>query len=163
MIVPETNFKIKSGPDWDDLKTSEIFVEKRVLIVSLPGAFTPVCSSKQLPAYDKFYEEILSKGIDEIYILSVNDYYVMKAWFAELGIKNVKFIPDGDGSFTRDMDMLVNKPEQGFGMRSWRYAMIVDNKKVEKIFIEPGKNHLSNDNDPYVETTPEKILNYLNC
>jgi len=78
MIVPETNFKIKSGPDWDDLKTSEIFVEKRVLIVSLPGAFTPVCSSKQLPAYDKFYEEILSKGIDEIYILSVNDYYVMK-------------------------------------------------------------------------------------
>jgi peroxiredoxin len=161
MRIPINTFKVKSGPDWDDLTTDHIFENKRILIVSLPGAFTPVCSSKQLPSYDQHYEKIVSKGIDEIYILSVNDYFVMKAWFNELNIKNVKFIPDGNGSFTRDMDMLVNKPEQGFGMRSWRYAMIVDNKKVEKMFIEPGKNHLSNDNDPYVESNPEKVLDYL--
>ena len=99
--------------------------------------------------------------MDEVYCISVNDAFVMNAWARDLKIQNVKMIPDGDGAFTRSLNMLVNKPAQGFGMRSWRYSAFIDNKEVKQMFVEPGLNNLSNDDDPYEVSDPETMLRYL--
>ena len=173
MRVPYTNFKTRIGDDnavggctfiggeWKDVSTSDLFKGKKVVIFSLPGAFTPTCSGQQLPSYDEMYSQFKDKGIDDVYCISVNDAFVMNAWARDLGIKNVKMIPDGDGTFTRSMGMLVNKPKQGFGMRSWRYAAIVNNGTIENMFIEPGQNDFSDDDDPYTVSSPEHVLSKL--
>ena len=161
MIVPNKTFKFRVGPDWDDKSTDDLFKGKRVVVVSLPGAFTPTCSSKQLPKYEEMYDQFKAAGIDAVYCVSVNDAFVMNAWAKDLGVEKVEMVPDGDGVFTRGMNMLVDKPAQGFGLRSWRYAMVVDNKKVEKMFVEEGLNNLGLDDDPYTESTPENVLEYL--
>ena len=129
---------------------------------SLPGAFTPTCSGQQLPMYDTLYSKFKDQGFDEIYCISVNDAFVMNAWARDLKIENVKMIPDGCGTFTSNMGMLVAKPKQGFGMRSWRYAAVVNDGVVEKMFEEPGFNNFSDDDDPYVVSKPEIVKNYLN-
>ena len=149
------------GGEWKDVSTKELFGDKKVVIFSLPGAFTPTCSGEQLPTYDEMYSQFKEKGIDDVYCVSVNDAFVMNAWARDLGIKNVKMIPDGDGTFTRSMGMLVNKPKQGFGMRSWRYAAIVNNGTIENMFIEPGQNDFSDDDDPYTVSSPEHVLSKL--
>ena len=149
------------GGEWKDVSTSDLFKGKKVVIFSLPGAFTPTCSGQQLPSYDEMYSQFKDKGIDDVYCVSVNDAFVMNAWARDLGIKNVKMIPDGDGTFTRSMGMLVNKPKQGFGMRSWRYAAIVNNGTIENMFIEPGQNDFSDDDDPYTVSSPEHVLSKL--
>jgi len=132
-----------------------------VVVFALPGAFTPTCSSQQVPAYEELYEDIKAQGIDEVYCLSVNDAFVMNAWFNNQGIKKVKPIGDGEGVFTQGMGMLVNKPGQGFGMRSWRYSMLVDNGEVVKTFVEDGKNNASEDNDPFEVSDAQTMLTYL--
>ena len=149
------------GGEWKDVSTKELFGDKKVVIFSLPGAFTPTCSGEQLPTYDEMYSQFKDKGIDDVYCVSVNDAFVMNAWARDLGIKNVKMIPDGDGTFTRSMGMLVNKPKQGFGMRSWRYAAIVNDGTIEQMFIEPGQNDFSDDDDPYTVSSPEHVLSKL--
>ena len=149
------------GGEWKDVSTKELFGGKKVVIFSLPGAFTPTCSGQQLPTFDEMYSQFKDKGIDDVYCVSVNDAFVMNAWARDLGIKNVKMIPDGDGTFTRSMGMLVNKPKQGFGMRSWRYAAIVNNGTIENMFIEPGQNDFSDDDDPYTVSSPEHVLSKL--
>ena len=149
------------GGEWKDVSTKELFGDKKVVIFSLPGAFTPTCSGEQLPTYDEMYSQFKDKGIDDVYCVSVNDAFVMNAWARDLGIKNVKMIPDGDGTFTRSMGMLVNKPKQGFGMRSWRYAAFVNNGTIENMFIEPGQNDFSDDDDPYTVSSPEHVLSKL--
>jgi len=161
MIVPNKTFKFRVGPDWDEKSTDDLFKGKRVVVVSLPGAFTPTCSSKQLPKYEEMYDQFKAAGIDAVYCVSVNDAFVMNAWAKDLGVEKVEMVPDGDGVFTRGMNMLVDKPAQGFGLRSWRYAMVVNNKKVEKMFVEEGLNNLGLDDDPYTESTPEAVLEYL--
>jgi len=161
MIVPNKTFKFRVGPDWDDRTTDDLFKGKRVVVVSLPGAFTPTCSSKQLPKYEEMYDQFKEAGIDAVYCVSVNDAFVMNAWAKDLSVEKVEMVPDGDGVFTRGMNMLVDKPAQGFGLRSWRYAMVVNNKKVEKMFVEEGLNNLGLDDDPYTESTPEAVLEYL--
>jgi peroxiredoxin len=150
------------GGSWVDKTTDELFKNKRVLMFSLPGAFTPTCSGEELPSYDRHYNKFLENGIDDVYCISVNDAFVMNAWARDLEIKNVKMIPDGCGTFTRNMGMLVNKPTQGFGMRSWRYAVIINDNKVEAMFEEPGFNNFSDDDDPYEVSTPENVMKYLN-
>ena len=149
------------GGEWKDVSTKELFGDKKVVIFSLPGAFTPTCSGEQLPTYDEMYSQFKDKGIDDVYCVSVNDAFVMNAWARDLGIKNVKMLPDGDGTFTRSMGMLVNKPKQGFGMRSWRYAAIVNDGTIENMFIEPGQNDFSDDDDPYTVSSPEHVLSKL--
>jgi len=149
------------GGEWKDVSTKELFGDKKVVIFSLPGAFTPTCSGQQLPTYDEMYSQFKDKGIDDVYCVSVNDAFVMNAWARDLGIKNVKMIPDGDGTFTRSMGMLVNKPKQGFGMRSWRYAAIVNDGTIDEMFIEPGQNDFSDDDDPYTVSSPEHVLSKL--
>jgi thioredoxin-dependent peroxiredoxin len=148
---------------WHDIRSAELFEGKRVVVFSLPGAFTPTCSNKQCPAYDANYDEIRSLGIDEVYCISVNDAFVMYQWAKNLGIRKVKLIPDGNGAFTRRMGMLINKEHLGFGYRSWRYSMVVNDGVIEKWFEEPGINDEGADEDPYGESSPEKIIEYLKC
>ena len=150
------------GGTWKDVTTDDLFKGKRVVMFSLPGAFTPTCSSEELPSYDRMYNEFKELGIDDVYCVSVNHAFVMNAWARDLEIQNVKMIPDGCGTFTSNMGMLVAKPKQGFGMRSWRYAAVVNDGVVEKMFEEPGFNNFSDDDDPYVVSKPEIVKNYLN-
>ena len=149
------------GGAWKDVSTDDLFKDKKVVLFGLPGAFTPTCSSEQLPTYDQEYGKFKSLGIDEVYCISVNDAFVMNAWARDLDIKNVKMIPDGDGAFTRSLGMLVNKPLQGFGMRSWRYSALIDDQEIIKFNEEPGMNNLSLDNDPYTVSDPKTMLDYL--
>ncbi len=151
------------GPNpfrWEDKSTDDFFAGKRVVLFSLPGAFTPTCSTYQLPGFENGFDDFLGHGIDEIYCLSVNDSFVMNKWAEMQGIKNVKVIPDGSAEFTRKMGMLVAKDNLGFGMRSWRYAAIVNDGVIEAWFEEPGMadNH---GEDPYGESSPENLLAYL--
>ncbi|MWD29483.1 redoxin family protein [Aquicoccus sp. SCR17] len=145
---------------WEDKTTADFFKGKRVVLFSLPGAFTPTCSTYQLPGFEKNFTKFQEMGIDDIYCLSVNDSFVMNQWAKAQGLENVKVIPDGSGEFTRKMGMLVAKDNLGFGMRSWRYAAIVNDGVVEAWFEEPGMcdNH---GEDPYGVSSPENLLEYL--
>ena len=168
-LVPSVTFKTRVRDDsiggdnpyrWEDVTTWDLFAGKRVVLFSLPGAFTPTCSTYQLPGFEEKFAEFKALGIKDIYCVSVNDAFVMNAWAKAQKIKKVKVIPDGSGKFTRKMGLLVHKDNLGFGERSWRYACVVNNGKIEKWFIEPG----AEDNcpvDPYGETAPENILNWL--
>ena len=167
--LPEVKFKVRVrdesiGGDnpykWEEKTTSSFFASKRVVLFSLPGAFTPTCSTFQLPGFEEKYDEIKSLGIDEVYCISVNDSFVMNAWAKSQNLKNVKVIPDGNGQFTQEMGMLCQKRDKCFGQRSWRYAMIVNNGVVEKMFVEPGKTD-DTPEDPYGESSPENVLKYL--
>ena len=167
--LPEVTFKTRvrdesiAGPNpfrWQDRTTADYFAGKRVVLFALPGAFTPTCSTYQLPGYENGFATFQAEGIDEIYCLSVNDAFVMNKWAEAQGIKNIKVIPDGSGEFTRKMGMLVAKDNLGFGQRSWRYAAVVNNGEVEAWFEEPGlsDNHAE---DPYGESAPETVLAWL--
>ena len=164
--VPEVTFHTRVRDDsiggdnpyrWQDVTTKDIFANKTVLVFSLPGAFTPTCSTFQLPDFEKLYNEFRAKGVDEIYCLSVNDSFVMNAWAKGQNLENVKVIPDGSGEFTRKMGMLVHKDNLGFGMRSWRYAMLVDNEQIKQMWVEPGFEDNCG-SDPYGESSPQNIL-----
>ena len=145
---------------WEDKTTDDYFKGKRVILFSLPGAFTPTCSTFQLPGFENNAAEFASLGIDEIYCMSVNDSFVMNKWAQGQELKNVKVIPDGAGEFTRQMGMLVDKSNIGFGMRSWRYAAVINDGVVEAWFEEPGRadNH---GEDPYGESSPETMMKWL--
>ena len=146
--------------DWVTKTTSELFTGKKVVIFGLPGAFTPTCSNQQLPGYELKADVFKEHGIDQIYCMSVNDSFVMNAWAQDQKLENVKVIPDGNGQFTQEMGMLCQKRDKCFGQRSWRYAMIVNNGVVEKMFVEPGKTD-DTPEDPYGESSPENVLKYL--
>ena len=166
LLAPKATFKtrtqVNENYDWKELTTEQIFANKRVVLFSLPGAFTPTCTTFQLPGFDAKYGEFKALGIDEVYCASVNDSFVMNAWFRQLQIQNVKSIPDGNGDFTRKMGFLVEKKPNGFGERSWRYVIVVNNGEIERIFEEDGfEDNVPVEYDPYVETTPEVILNYI--
>ena len=131
---------------------------KRIALFGLPGAFTPTCSNEQCPNYERLYDVFKAAGVDEVYCMSVNDAFVMYQWGKNLGLEKVKLLPDGNGDFTRRMGMLIDKSHLGFGMRSWRYAMIVEDNTITHWFEEPGINDTGADSDPYGETMPEKLL-----
>jgi peroxiredoxin len=146
---------------WVDVSTDDIFKDKKVILFSLPGAFTPVCSEKQLPGFEENYDKLLDLGINEVYCISVNDGFVMNAWADQQNLRKVKVLPDGNADFTRSMAMLVDKKDSGFGQRSWRYCAIINDGVVEKWWQEDGMNNDGSDLDPYVETTPENCIEYL--
>ena len=148
------------GGVWKDVTTSQLFDNKKIVLFALPGAYTPTCSSKQLPGYESRYEQ-LKKFVDDVYCVSVNDAFVMNSWFRDLNIKKVKAIGDGEGTFTAGMGMLVSKPKQGFGLRSWRYSAYIDNGEIKVMFVEPGKNNLSEDNDPFHVSGVETMIKYF--
>ena len=171
--IPQVTFKTRvrndgiAGPNpfrWEDKTSDDYFKGKRVVVFSLPGAFTPTCSTYQLPDFEKLSPEFRAEGVDEIYCISVNDAFVMNAWGKAQnggeGLINIKLIPDGSGELTRKMGMLVCKDNLGFGMRSWRYAAIVDDGVVTGWFEEPGFGDNCGD-DPYGESSPQNILSHL--
>ena len=167
--VPDVTLKTRvrdesiEGPnpfDWKDLSTAEFFKGRTVVVFSLPGAFTPTCSSSHLPRYDALHGEFKEIGVDEIACISVNDAFVMYKWGLDQGNKNITLLPDGSGSFTREMGMLVKKDNLGFGERSWRYSMLVVDGKVEKIFKEEGFMDEC-PTDPFEVSDAETMLNYL--
>lgn len=167
--VPQVTFKTRvrddaiDGPNpyrWRDTTTDEIFSGKRVVVFSIPGAFTPTCSSNHLPRYDELYDEFIALGIDAVVCISVNDAFVMFKWGKELGNQNIQLLPDGNAEFTRKMGMLVDKANLGFGMRSWRYSMLVNDGEIEKCLIEPGfADHC--DSDPFEVSDADTMLAYL--
>lgn len=167
--VPDVVFKTRvrdesvEGPNpfrWQDRTTKEIFGGKRVVLFALPGAFTPTCSSTHLPGYEKHYDEMQALGVNDVICLSVNDAFVMFQWGKHQGVDKISLLPDGNGEFSRKMGMLVEKDNLGFGMRSWRYSMVVDDGKIEKMFVEPDYS----DNcptDPFEVSDADTMLNYL--
>jgi peroxiredoxin len=158
--IPQVEFKFRENGEFVTRTSYDLFDGKRVIIFSLPGAFTPTCSAYQLPGFEEKYEEFKALGIDEIYCISVNDGFVMNAWAQDQNIEKVKLIPDGNAYFTRSMGYLVNKSNLGFGDRSWRYAMVVDDRIIEKVFVEDGLRDNA-DTDPYEVSTPENVLEYV--
>lgn len=167
--LPDVTFKTRVrdenvGGDnpfrWQDATTDNFFSGKRAVLFSLPGAFTPICSTFQLPEFENLSAKFAAKGIDKIYCISVNDAFVMNAWARDQQIAKVNLIPDGSGEFTRKMGMLVFKDNLGFGMRSWRYAAVVNDCVVENWFEEPGFSDNCQD-DPYDVSSPQNILNTI--
>ena len=163
--IPDITFKTRvkdeeGNFDWKDVTTCDYFKGKSVILFSLPGAFTPTCSTYQLPNFEKKFAEFSLEGIDEIYCMSVNDAFVMNAWAKDQKLENVKVIPDGSGEFTRGMGMLVDKSNLSFGRRSWRYAALINDGIVEMFWEEPGRMENCPD-DPYGETSPENILSTI--
>ena len=161
--IPSARFVNRNGirGDFDLIDSQSLFKDQRIVLFSLPGAFTPTCSEKQLPAYDEAYDRFKGLGINEVYCVSVNDGFVMNAWAEDIQIKNVKLLADGNGDFTQAMGMLVRKRHVGFANRSWRYAIYVINGIVDQAFIEPGFNHDGADTDPYTVSDPETVLSYI--
>jgi len=155
--VPSVTFKTRQNNEFVDVTSDSIFKNKTVVVFSLPGAFTPTCSSTHLPRYNELAEVLKSNGVDEIVCLSVNDAFVMDAWKENQEAENITLIPDGNGEFSKGMGMLVNKADLGFGERSWRYSMLVKDGVIEKQFIEadvPG--------DPFEVSDADTMLNYIN-
>lgn len=167
--VPQVTFKTRvrdesvDGPNpfrWQDVTSADIFDNKKIIILALPGAFTPTCSSTHVPGYEDKYDEFVKQGIDDIYCLSVNDAFTMFQWGKHLGVEKVKMLPDGNGEFTEKMGMLVKKENLGFGARSWRYSMLVENGKIKKVFSEAGQE----DNcpiDPFEVSDADTMLAYI--
>jgi peroxiredoxin len=167
--VPNVTFKTRvrdesiSGENpyrWQDMTSGDIFNGRRVVVFALPGAFTPTCSSTHLPRYEELYEEFTALGIDDIYCLSVNDAFVMFQWSKHIGADKVKMLPDGNADFTRRMGMLVNKNNLGFGPRSWRYAMVVNDGEIERMFVEPGLEDECS-TDPFEVSDADTVLAWL--
>ncbi len=154
--VPEVTFRTRRDHEWVDVTTADIFAGKTVVVFSLPGAFTPTCSSSHVPRYNQLAPVFKAHGVDEIVCVSVNDAFVMNEWKIDQNADRITFIPDGNGEFTDGMGMLVDKNDLGFGKRSWRYSMLVKDGVVEKMFIEPEQP-----GDPFEASDADTMLAYL--
>src|SRR3990170_656362 len=155
--VPQVGFRTRQAGEWKTVTTDEIFKGRTVAVFSLPGAFTPTCSSTHLPRYNELAPAFRANGVDEIVCVSVNDGFVMSEWAKDQEAANVRLIPDGNGEFTGKMGMLVDKADLGFGKRSWRYSMLVKDGVIEKMFIEPEKP-----TDPFEVSDADTMLAYVN-
>ena len=154
--VPDVKLMIRKDGDWATVSTDDLFAGKNVVVFSLPGAFTPTCSSTHLPRYNELSPVFKKHGIDSIICVSVNDPFVMEEWARDQESDNVTLLPDGAGAFTKGMGMMVDKSAINFGDRSWRYSMLVRDKKIEKMFIEPDK-----EGDPFEVSDADTMLTYL--
>jgi glutaredoxin-like protein len=155
--VPAVSFRIRRNGEWMTVTTDDLFAHKQVVVFSLPGAFTPTCSSTHLPRFNELAPVFKAHGIDSIVCISVNDPFVMEAWGRDQEAGNVLLLADGNGEFTDKMGMLVDKSDLNFGKRSWRYSMLVRDGKIEKQFIEP-----SEPGDPFKVSDADTMLNYIN-
>lgn len=154
--VPNVTFKVVRNGEVTTVTSDDIFKGRRVVLFALPGAFTPTCSTGHVPRFLELSSELCKHGVDDVICLSVNDPFVMAAWQREQHAEAITFLPDADGSFTAAMGMLVDKSEAGLGKRSWRYSMIVNDGKIEKMFIEPEKP-----GDPFEVSDADTMLAYL--
>lgn len=154
--VPNSTFKTRKDHDWVELTTADVFAGKSVILFSLPGAFTPTCSSSHVPRYNQLQPLFRERGIDDVICVSVNDAFVMDEWSRSQNTDRVTFLPDGNGDFTAGMGLLVDKDDLGFGKRSWRYSMLVRDGVIEKMFIEPDEP-----GDPFSVSDADTMLTYL--
>jgi len=154
--IPAVTFHTRQNNDWLDVTTDELFKGKTVVVFSLPGAFTPTCSSAHVPRYNQLLPAFKANGVDDIICMSVNDAFVMNEWQADQGANDITFMPDGNGEFSEGMGMLVDKSDLGFGKRSWRYSMLVKDGEIEKMFIEPDV-----EGDPFEVSDADTMLNYI--
>lgn len=155
--VPQVEFRVRADGDWKTVSTDDLFKGKTVVVFSLPGAYTPTCSSTHLPRFEEMTPTLKANGVDAVYCVSVNDTFVMNEWAKEEGLEHVQVIPDGNGEFTAGMGMLVDKNDLGFGKRSWRYSMLVRDGVIAKMFIEPQKP-----GDPFEVSDADTMLAYIN-
>lgn len=156
--VPQVTFPVRVNNEWQQVTSEQLFDGKTVVVFALPGAFTPTCSSTHLPRYNELFSVFKENGVDSIICLSVNDPFVMNAWQEDQDAENIYFLPDGNGEFSEQMGMLVDKKELGFGKRSWRYSMLVKNGVIDKMFIEPEKP-----GDPFEVSDADTMLGYINA
>jgi glutathione-dependent peroxiredoxin len=154
--VPQVTFRTRQDGQWKDVTTDQVFKGRTVVVFSLPGAYTPTCSSSHLPRYNELAPTFRKHGVDEIVVISVNDAFVMSEWQKDQDAPNVTFLPDGNGEFTAGMGLLVDKSDLGFGKRSWRYSMLVKDGVVAKMFIEPEK-----EGDPFEVSDADTMLAYI--
>ena len=156
--VPDTAFKVRADGEWGEISGTEIFGGRTVLLFALPGAFTPTCTTSHLPGFASAIDRFKELGVDEIFCLSVNDWFVMEAWRESLGISTeVTLLADGNADFTKGMGLLVDKRNLGFGERSWRYAMIVRDGTIDAIFVED----FDDEGDPFSVSGAPQLLEYL--
>jgi len=155
--VPKVTFRVRENNQWKNVTTDDLFAGKTVVLLSLPGAFTPTCSSTHLPRYNELAPVFFANGVDAILCVSVNDTFVMNEWAKDQEASNITLVPDGNGEFTDGMGMLVDKSDLGFGKRSWRYSALVKDGVIEKMFIEPEKP-----GDPFEVSDADTMLNYIN-
>ncbi|MBI1397533.1 MAG: redoxin family protein [Betaproteobacteria bacterium] len=155
--IPDATFRVRENNEWKTITSADLFNGRTVVVFSLPGAFTPTCSSTHLPRYNELAPAFRANGVDAILCVSVNDTFVMNEWAKDQEADNVTLIPDGNGEFTDGMGMLVDKTDLGFGKRSWRYSMLVKNGVIEKMFIEPQKP-----GDPFEVSDADTMLAYIN-
>ena len=154
--VPQVTFRTRANNDWKNVTSDDLFKGKTVVVFSLPGAFTPTCSSTHLPRYNELAPAFFANGVDAIACISVNDAFVMNEWAAGQECDNITMLPDGNGEFTDGMGMLVDKSDLGFGKRSWRYSMLVKDGVVKKMFVEPQKA-----GDPFEVSDADTMLAYV--
>lgn len=168
-MLPDVSFHLRERDEsvdgdnpfkWVRKTTSDLIGGKRVVIFGLPGAFTPTCTNEQLPGFEQMYQDFIDAGIDEVYCTSVNDAFAMYQWAKQLGIKNVKMLPDGNGDFAETLGMMVSKRNLGFGYRTWRYSMVVDNMEVVQFCPEEGIMY-DCPIDPYIISSPENTMDVL--
>ena len=154
--VPQVNFRTRQNGTWVDVGTDQIFKGRNVIVFALPGAYTPTCSTTHLPRYNELAPVFKDHGIDEIVCVAVNDPFVMEEWGKDQEAENVLLLPDGNGAFTEAMGLLVDKSDLNFGKRSWRYSMLVRDRRIEKMFLEPQKP-----GDPFEVSDADTMLHYL--
>lgn len=154
--IPDVTFRTRRDGGWKDVSTREVFDKKRVVVFALPGAFTPTCSSSHVPRYQELAPLFRARGVDDIVCVSVNDAFVMDEWAKNQHAADIRFLPDGNAEFTEKMGMLVDKRGLGFGQRSWRYSMLVNDGVIEKMFIEPDV-----EGDPFQVSDADTMLRYL--
>lgn len=154
--IPDVKLRTRRDGAWHDVTTRDIFAGKKVVVFALPGAFTPTCSSAHVPRYNELEPLFRAKGVDAIVCLSVNDAFVMEEWGKAQQAERITFLPDGNGELTEKLGMLVDKSNLGFGKRSWRYSMFVDDGVIKKMFIEPDK-----EGDPFEVSDADTMLRYL--
>ena len=135
-----------------EIRTDVIFSEKKIVLFSLPGAFTPTCSAKHLPSFKNLYDQIIGKGVDKIICFAVNDPHVMKAWAEQNEVfGKIEMISDPDASYSKEIGLDFYTPHMG--LRSVRFAMIIENKVITHLFVEkPGVFDVS---------SAENVIKYL--
>ncbi len=154
--IPDVTFKTRRDHEWVDVKSADVFNGKSVVVFSLPGAFTPTCSSSHVPRYNQLVPLFNAQGVDEVICVSVNDAFVMNEWKRSQHAERVTFLPDGNGDFSDGMGLLVGKEDLGFGKRSWRYSMLVRDGVIEKMFVEPEEP-----GDPFHVSDADTMLRYI--
>jgi peroxiredoxin len=144
--IPEGKFRVMGaeGPAWKT--TDEVFKDKKVVLFAVPGAFTPTCHRNHLPGFLQHLDAIKAKGVDTVAVTAVNDVFVMTEWKKASGADGkIEFLADGNGDFAKALDLTMDGSQGGLGMRSKRYAMLIEDGVVKKLNVEdaPGKAEIS--------------------